>query len=106
MRIGVLKEIKRLEFRVGLVSSIVENLAREGHEVLVEAGAGLGVGIADGGVNGGGRTHRIGQRSVRARRLIVKVKEPQPEEIKRLAPHHILFTYPHLAADLALTRWA
>ena len=47
MRIGVLKETKTLEFRVGLVSSIVENLAREGHEVLVEAGAGLGVGIAD-----------------------------------------------------------
>lgn len=104
MRVGVPKEIKTLEFRVGLVPGIVQRLVDKGHEVIVEAGAGLGAGIVDPDYVAAGAAIASSADEVFERaNLIVKVKEPQVEEIERLAPHHILFTYLHLAANWALT---
>ncbi|MGH7011619.1 MAG: alanine dehydrogenase, partial [Caulobacteraceae bacterium] len=102
MKIGVPKEIKTLEFRIGATPGMVQRLAREGHEVFVEAGAGAGIGIADAAYQGVGAKILPDAAAVfSAADLIVKVKEPQPEEIARLEPRHILFTYLHLAADPA-----
>ena len=100
MRIGVPKEIKTLEFRVGATPGVVQQLRREGHEVFVEAGAGAGVGDADEVyAKAGAAILPTADAVFEAAELIVKVKEPQPIEIARLKPHHILFTYLHLAAD-------
>ncbi|MGH6988224.1 MAG: alanine dehydrogenase [Caulobacteraceae bacterium] len=102
MKIGVPKEIKTLEFRIGATPGMVQRLAREGHEVFVEAGAGAGIGLADAAYEGVGAKILPNAAAVfSAADLIVKVKEPQPEEIARLEPRHILFTYLHLAADPA-----
>ena len=100
MRIGVPKEIKTLEFRVGATPGIIQRLVHEGHQAFVETGAGAGIGISD-------QTYRdVGAQILPdadavfdASDMIVKVKEPQAEEIARLKPRHILFTYLHLAAD-------
>jgi alanine dehydrogenase len=100
MRIGVPKEIKTLEFRVGATPGLVQQLVHEGHEVFVEAGAAAGIGIADAAYADLGATILPHADAVfDAAELIVKVKEPQPIEIARLKAHHILFTYLHLAAD-------
>jgi alanine dehydrogenase len=100
MRIGVPKEIKTLEFRVGATPGLVLQLVHEGHEVFVEAGAAAGIGIADAAYADLGATILPNADAVfDAAELIVKVKEPQPIEIARLRPDHILFTYLHLAAD-------
>ncbi len=100
MRIGVPKEIKTLEFRVGATPGLVLQLVHEGHEVFVEAGAAAGIGIADAAYADLGATILPHADAVfDAAELIVKVKEPQPIEIARLRPDHILFTYLHLAAD-------
>jgi alanine dehydrogenase len=100
MRIGVPKEIKTLEFRVGATPGVVQRLEREGHEVFVEAGAGAGIGISDEAYEGFGAQILPDADAVfEAADMIVKVKEPQAAEIARLKPHHILFTYLHLAAD-------
>ena len=100
MRIGVPKEIKIEENRVGLIPSSVRDLARHGHEVLVETGAGLGIGIADDAYRAAGATILTSAEKVFAgAELIVKVKEPQPVEIARLTSRHTLFTYLHLAPD-------
>src|SRR5271156_3202313 len=100
MRIGVPKEIKTLEFRVGATPGLVQRLVREGHEVFVEAGAAAGIGIPHSDYAPLGATILPHADAVfEAAELIVKVKEPQPVEIARLLPHHILFTYLHLAAD-------
>ncbi len=100
MRIGVPKEIKTLEFRVGATPGLVQQLVHEGHEVFVEAGAAAGIGIADAAYAGLGATILPHADAVfDAAELIVKVKEPQPIEIARLKADHILFTYLHLAAD-------
>ena len=100
MRIGSPKEIKAQEYRVGLTPESAAELVRAGHEVFIEAGAGLGVGAED------ARYQRIGSRILPdaaavfdAAELIVKVKEPQASEIARLKPSHTLFTYLHLAPD-------
>ncbi|MGE3143166.1 MAG: alanine dehydrogenase [Hyphomonadaceae bacterium] len=102
MRIGCPREIKAHEYRVGLTPESAAELARAGHEVLIEAGAGLGVGAED------ARYQRVGARIVAdaaalfaGADLIVKVKEPQAAEIARLEPRHTLFTYLHLAPDPA-----
>ncbi len=100
MRVGVPKEIKTLEFRIGATPGVVQRLVREGHEVFVEAGAGAGIGLADQVyADVGGRIASDAAAVFEAAELIVKVKEPQPEEIARLRSDQILFTYLHLAAD-------
>jgi alanine dehydrogenase len=100
MRIGVPKEIKTLEFRVGATPGLVQRLVREGHQVFLETGAAAGIGIADDVYADLGATILPDADAVfDAAEMIVKVKEPQAVEIARLKPHHILFTYLHLAAD-------
>ena len=100
MRIGVPTEIKSNEFRVGLVPGSVRELAAKGHEVFVQAGAGDGIFADDATYARAGATILPTADAVfEAAELIVKVKEPQQIEIARLKPHHILFTYLHLAPD-------
>ncbi|HEY1447141.1 MAG TPA: alanine dehydrogenase, partial [Caulobacteraceae bacterium] len=100
MRIGVPKEIKTLEFRIGASPGVVQRLCHEGHEVFVEAGAGAGIGLADQAfIDVGASILPNADAVFEAADMIVKVKEPQAEEIARLKPRHILFTYLHLAAD-------
>ena len=100
MRIGVPKEIKTLEFRVAATPGVVHRLVHDGHEVFVESGAGVGVGLDDQAYVEAGATVLAHPEAVfEAADLVVKVKEPQAVEIARLTPRHILFTYLHLAAD-------
>jgi alanine dehydrogenase len=100
MRIGIPKEIKTLEFRIGATPGVVQRLCREGHQVFVEAGAGAGIGLADQAFKDVGAEILPDADAVfDAADMIVKVKEPQAVEIARLKPRHILFTYLHLAAD-------
>jgi alanine dehydrogenase len=100
MRIGVPKEIKTLEFRVGLTPGAVHSLVEKGHEVFVETGAAAGIGLVDAAYEAAGaKVLGSADEVFAAAEMIVKVKEPQAVEIARLKPHHILFTYLHLAAD-------
>jgi alanine dehydrogenase len=100
MRIGVPKEIKTLEYRVGLTPAGARELARRGHQVMVETGAGAGAGFGDADYkNAGAQVIATAKEVFDAAEMIVKVKEPQPEEIARLRKDQILFTYLHLAAD-------
>jgi alanine dehydrogenase len=102
MRVGVPKEIKNNEFRVGLVPSSARELTRHGHEVLVETGAGAGIGFGDDAYRAVGAEILGSAADVfRAADMIVKVKEPQPREIALLRPGQLLFTYLHLAPDPA-----
>jgi alanine dehydrogenase len=96
MRVGVPREIKVEEHRVGLTPTSVREVAAHGHEVLVERGAGAGIGAADAAYERAGA--RIVDDAFEAE-LIVKVKEPQPAERKRLRADQVLFTYLHLAPD-------
>jgi len=105
MRIGVPKEIKTLEFRIGATPGVVHRLRLEGHEVFVEAGAGAGIGLTDQVyADVGAKILPDADAVFEAADMIVKVKEPQPIEVARLKPRHILFTYLHLAADPEQTR--
>jgi alanine dehydrogenase len=102
--IGVPKEIKTDEYRVGMIPVGVEELARAGHRVLIQAGAGQGSGISDEHYQEQGAeivatAAEVWQRA----ELVVKVKEPLPEEWPLLRAGQILFTYFHFAADRALT---
>jgi alanine dehydrogenase len=100
MLIGVPKEIKTKEYRVGLVPGSVRELVHYGHSVLVESGAGLGIGFGDDAYAATGAAIAESAAEVFARAdMIVKVKEPQAGEISLLRPGQILFTYLHLAAD-------
>jgi alanine dehydrogenase len=102
MKIGVLKEIKVHEYRVGLVPAGVRELVDSGHQVLVQSGAGAGIGFEDSHYNGAGAV--IVQRAediFSTVELVVKVKEPQLSECKQLQSGQTLFTYLHLAADPA-----
>ena len=101
MRVGVPKEIKDHEDRVGLVPSSVAELVRHGHEVMVEAGAGLGAGLEDDAIRRRRRAHRRRRPTeiFRDAEMIVKVKEPLAPERKKLRPGQVLFTYLHLAPD-------
>ncbi len=104
MRVGVPKEIKSQEFRVGLTPASVRELVEHGHEVLIETGAGRGSGITDSGYTGVGAAIASSAEEVfEQSELIVKVKEPQPEECERLSRGQVLFTYLHLAPDPNLT---
>src|SRR5436190_6599854 len=100
MRIGVPKEIKVHEYRVGLTPASVAELVAAGHEVVVETTAGNGIDCPDKAYEKAGAQILPDAQSVfKAADMIVKVKEPQPQEIALLVPRHILFTYLHLAAD-------
>jgi alanine dehydrogenase len=100
MLVGVPKEIKVHEYRVGLVPASVRELIHRGHKVLVEKGAGLGIGFDDAAYKAAGAKIAASAKEVfEQAEMIVKVKEPQPGEIKMLRPEHTLFTYLHLAAD-------
>jgi alanine dehydrogenase len=100
MRVGVPTEIKNNEYRVGLTPASVAELAAAGHDVLVQAGAGLGVDFADADyVAAGARIVADAAAVFAEAQMIVKVKEPQASEVAMLRPHHLLFTYLHLAAD-------
>ncbi|HEX4943757.1 MAG TPA: alanine dehydrogenase [Usitatibacteraceae bacterium] len=100
MRVGVPKEIKVQEYRVGLTPSSVREVVERGHEVLVERGAGAGIGAAEGAYEkAGARIVGSAEEVFAAADMIVKVKEPQAAEIALLRPGQILFTYLHLAPD-------
>jgi alanine dehydrogenase len=100
MLVGVPKEIKTHEYRVGLVPSSVRELVHHGHRVLVQSGAGAGIGVDDAAYRAAGAEIAAGPEEVFERaELVVKVKEPQAEEWRRLRPDQVLFTYLHLAAD-------
>jgi len=100
MRIGVPKEIKNHEYRVGLTPPSVAELVAAGHQVVVETGAGLGIDFEDRDYVEAGATILPDADAIFDQaQMIVKVKEPQPVEIARLRPDHLLFTYLHLAAD-------
>ncbi len=105
MRIGVPREIKVHEYRVGLVPSGVRELVGAGHEVIIETRAGEGVGLLDLHYEAAGaKIARTASEVFRSADLIVKVKEPQLEECRMLRPGQVLFTYLHLAADPAQAR--
>jgi alanine dehydrogenase len=103
MRIGVPRETKDHEFRVGLTPDGVRQLAGEGHEMLVERGAGLGSGFDDSLYREGGARLVDTEEVWTAPELIVKVKEPNAAETKRLRPGQTLFAYFHLAPNRTLT---
>ena len=104
MLIGVPKEIKDNEYRVGLVPSTVRELAEKGHQVVVETGAGLGAGVPDADYSAAGAEIVKDADAVFSRaELIVKVKEPLAVERKKLRRGQVLFTYLHLAPDRAQT---
>jgi alanine dehydrogenase len=100
MRVGVPKEVKVHEYRVGLVPASVRDLVAQGHQVPVETGAGAGIGFPDEAYRAAGASIAEDAAAVLAGAdMVVKVKEPQPEEWRQLRPGQILFTYLHLAAD-------
>jgi len=104
MKIGVPKEIKTLEFRVGLRPSGVVELVHDGHEVFVETNAGEGIGMTDADYEAAGATVLPSAEQVfEVADMIIKVKEPQLNECDMLREDQVLFTYLHLAADRAQT---
>ena len=105
MKIGIPKEIKNHESRVGMTPPGVNELTRLGHQVFVEKNAGLNIGITDLDYKQAGAVIAKNAEEVfKYAELIVKVKEPQKEEIKKLQPKHTLFTYLHLAPDSIQTQ--
>jgi alanine dehydrogenase len=103
MRIGVPTEIKSDEYRVAITPAGVRELCSRGHEVFIQAGAGVGSALGDDQFRAQGATILDGARALFERaELILKVKEPQPSELEMLEERHTLFTYLHLAAEPAL----
>jgi len=104
MNIGVPSEIKAQENRVSMIPGSVAELVKRGHHVWVQRGAGEGASYPDSLYEAAGATMTDAAATVFAEaELIVKVKEPQPVEVAMLRPHHLLFTYLHLAANRTLT---
>ena len=104
MHVGIPKEVKDNEYRVAATPEGVRELVRAGHRVVVEASAGVGSAIADEQYEVAGAEIMADADAVFAEaELIVKVKEPRPEEYQRFRPGQVLFTYLHLAADERLT---
>lgn len=100
MRVGVPKEIKNNEFRVGLTPGFVREFVARGHEVFVERSAGEGIHASDEDYRAAGaQLVPDADALFETAKLIIKVKEPQPVEVARLRPGHMLFTYLHLAPD-------
>ncbi len=100
MRVGLPREIKNHEYRVGLTPASVRELISRGHKVLVQSGAGIAIGLSDESYMATGATLTLDASAVFAQSdMIVKVKEPQPQESAMLRPGQILYTYLHLAPD-------
>lgn len=100
MKIGVPKEIKNQEYRVGMVPASVREVVSHGHDAIIESGAGLGIGIVDEEYVAAGATIAADAMQVFEHAdMIVKVKEPQPQECHMLREGQTLFTYLHLAPD-------
>src|SRR5215471_10143702 len=105
MRIGVPKEIKNNEFRVGMIPAAVRELTARGHSVFIETYAGEAIGLHDEMyVKAGAKILTDAAEIFAVADMIVKVKEPQPSEIKRLKLGQTLFTYLHLAPDPEQTK--
>jgi alanine dehydrogenase len=105
MRVGVPKEIKNHEYRVGLIPSSVLELVHHGHEVVVQQGAGLGAGLTDEDyIAAGASIIETADEIFASADMIVKVKEPLAGERRKLRPGQILFTYLHLAPDAPQTK--
>ncbi|MBX7248498.1 MAG: alanine dehydrogenase [Caulobacteraceae bacterium] len=105
MRVGVPKEIKPNEHRIGLTPTAVREYVSHGHEVFIEKGAGVGAGFTDAVYERAGATILPDADAIfKQSQMIVKVKEPQPVEWARLTKDHILFTYLHLAPDPEQTK--
>src|ERR1035437_6072936 len=105
MIIGVPKEIKISENRVGLTEAGVKQLVKEGHSVFVEKDAGLGSGITNEDFERSGAKILLTKKEIYFKaEMIVKVKEPLPDEYEMLKENQILYTYLHLAAEPKLTR--
>ena len=106
MIVGVPREVKDNEYRVAATPEGVREFTRAGHDVVVEAGAGEGSALSDDAfVEAGARILPDADAVFAAADLILKVKEPQPEEYGRFREGQVLFTFLHLAADEALTRF-
>ncbi|WP_017303290.1 alanine dehydrogenase [Spirulina subsalsa] len=103
MKIGIPKEIKDQEFRVGLTPSSVRVLTSHNHQVFIETQAGLGAGFTDQEYQQVGATIVPTAQDAWHQDMVIKVKEPLPAEYPLLKPQQILFTYLHLAADRSLT---
>lgn len=104
MRIGVPKELKNREYRVGMTPASVRAYVNAGHEVAVESGAGAGIGFADSDYAGAGAAIVRTAAEVWQSEMIVKVKEPLPEEYGYFREGLVLYTYLHLAAEPELTK--
>ncbi|APX91839.1 alanine dehydrogenase [Halomonas sp. 1513] len=105
MQIAVPKEIKNHEYRVALTPTGARELSGRGHAVVVQAGAGEGAGFSDADYQAAGASIEADVAALwESAELILKVKEPQPDEVARLTPEQTLFTYLHLAAEETLTR--
>ena len=105
MIIGIPKEIKVEEYRVSAVPAVVDALVQSGHEVIVETGAGLGIGIGDGDyMEVGARIASTAAEVYDKAEMIVKVKEPLPQEYGLIKKGQVIFTYFHLAASERLTK--
>lgn len=105
MRIGVPREVRALEGRVALIPAAAGQLVMQGHEVLVEQGAGILSGYPDAAYRTAGVTLvETAEALYGQAQLIVKVKEPQPAEVAMLREDHVLFSFLHLAAEVELMR--
>lgn len=105
MIIGVPKEIKNNENRVGIVPGGVRTLVADGHTILVQKNAGVGIGISDAEyISAGAKIIDTAEQVFKDATMIIKVKEPQAQEIAMLTPKHILYTYLHLAPDPEQTK--
>src|SRR5262245_27766339 len=103
MRVSVPKEVKADEYRVAMMPVGVESLVKAGHEVFVETNAGVGSGFADDDYRKvGAKIVATHEEAFKNADLIIKVKEPQPQEIGLFRPNQIVFTYFHFAADQSL----
>ena len=104
MKVGTVKEIKRMEFRVGLTPANVQEYVGNGHQVFVQSGAGMGSALTDEDYAAAGATILSTAKEVwDTCDMIVKVKEPLPDEYELMRENQIIYTYLHLAADKALT---
>ena len=105
MRVGCPKEIKNHEYRVGLTPGSVREYIAHGHELLIESGAGAGIGADDSAyVAAGAQIAKTAEEVFTRSDMIVKVKEPQPSEWVQLREGQLLYTYLHLAPDPEQTR--
>ena len=105
MRVGVPREIKPDEHRIAITPAGVREMTVHGHEVLIEAGAGVGSAISDAGFEAqGARLVPDAATVFGEAEMVLKVKEPQPAEVEMLRPGQLLFSYLHLAPDPELTR--